>query len=145
MPIRRYAEGKSVIERIQQRKAQAIEGGGKARLDKQHEKGKLSARERVDLLLDKGSFREYDQLVTHRCTDFGMEKEKVIFSGLFRVDYVDSYFSKVPGDGVVTGQGLINGRLAFVFSQDFTVLGGSLSESYARKICKVSPFALFRV
>jgi hypothetical protein len=79
LPIRRYAEGKTVAERLQQKKAQALEGGGKDRVQKQHEKGKLTARERVHLLLDKGSFREYDQLVTHRCTDFGMEKEKVIF------------------------------------------------------------------
>jgi propionyl-CoA carboxylase beta chain len=113
-----------ITQRISAAKAQALEGGGAARREKQHEKGKLSARERLNLLLDKGSFREYDQLVTHRCNDFDMAKEK--------------YY----GDGVVTGQGTINGRLAFVFSQDFTVFGGSLSEAYARKICKVMDKAM---
>lgn len=83
----------------------------------QHEKGKLTARERIELLLDAGSFKEYDMLVEHRCVDFGVET--------------------FPGDGVVTGQGTINGRLVFVFSQDFTVHGGSLSETHAQKICKV--------
>jgi len=86
----------------------ALEGGGEARIAKQHEKGKLTARERVHLLLDEGSFREYDMNVEHRCTDFGLEKQKY------------------PGDGVVTGHGTINGRLVFVFSQDFTIFGGSL-------------------
>lgn len=91
---------------------------------KQHEKGKLTARERIDLLLDEDSFRELDPLKTHRCVDFGMEKDKIY------------------GDGVVTGYGNINGRKAFVFSQDFTVFGGSLSETHAQKICKAMEMAL---
>ena len=94
-------------------------GGGQARIDKQHAGNKLTARERIELLFDKGSFVEYDQLVTHRCKDFGMEGQKIY------------------GDGVVTGQGLVNGRVVFAFSQDFTVFGGSLSETYAEKICKI--------
>lgn len=98
---------------------QALEGGGAARQAKQHEKGKLTARERIELLLDQGSFREYDMLKSHRCSDFGMDKQHY------------------PGDGVITGRGLINGRLTFVFSQDFTVFGGSLSETYAEKIVKI--------
>jgi propionyl-CoA carboxylase beta chain len=94
-------------------------GGGHSRLEKQHKGGKLTARERIDLLVDKGSFREYDLFVEHNCTDFGMES------------------SKIPSDGVVTGQGMVNGRPIFVFSQDFTVFGGSLSAMNARKICKI--------
>ena len=99
-------------------------GGGQDRIDKQHQKGKLTARERLDLLLDKGSFREYDMLKSHRCTDFGMD---------------DQHY---PGDGVVTGHGLINGRPCYVFSQDFTVFGGSLSETHAEKIMKVMDKAM---
>ena len=91
--------------RLKEAEKAALLGGGKVRNDKQHQKGKLTARERITLLLDKDSFREYDQLKTHRCTEFGMEKE--------------SYY----GDGVITGDGLINGRKVFVFSQDFTVFG----------------------
>ena len=98
-------------------------GGGKARTDKQHASHRLTARERIELLFDKGSFTEYDQLVTHRCTDFGMETQKIY------------------GDGVVTGQGTINGKTVFAFSQDFTVYGGSLSETYAEKICKIMDMA----
>ena len=94
-------------------------GGGQKRIDKQHSTHKLTARERLDLLFDKGSFVEYDKLVTHRCHDFGMEKEK--------------YY----GDGVVTGHGLINGRMTYAFSQDFTVFGGSLSETFSEKIIKI--------
>ena len=94
-------------------------GGGQARIDKQHKQNKLTARERIELLFDPGTFVEYDQLVTHRCTDFGMEK------------------TKMYGDGVVTGQGKVNGRITFAFSQDFTVFGGSLSETFAAKICKI--------
>lgn len=94
-------------------------GGGQKRIDKQHSQHKLTARERIELLYDPGSFVEYDKYVTHRCRDFGMEKE--------------NYY----GDGVVTGHGLINGRTAYAFSQDFTVFGGSLSETFAEKICKV--------
>ena len=94
-------------------------GGGVKRIDSQHEKGKFTARERIDMLLDEGSFEEFDMFVTHRCTNFGMDK------------------SHIMGDGVVTGHGTIDGRVVYVFSQDFTVFGGSLSESFARKICKV--------
>jgi len=98
---------------------EALMGGGQKRIDKQHANHKLTARERIELLFDHGSFVEYDKYVTHRCHEFGMQKEK--------------YYS----DGVVTGHGLINGRIAYAFSQDFTVFGGSLSETYAEKICKV--------
>jgi len=99
-------------------------GGGQARIDAQHKRGKLTARERLALLLDEGSFHEYDQLKTHRCTDFGLDRETY------------------PGDGVVTGHGTVQGRRVFVFSQDFTVFGGSLSETHAQKICKVMEMAL---
>src|SRR5262249_19968449 len=102
----------------------ALEGGGPARVDKQHEAGKLTARERIELLLDPGSFVEIDRLVMHRCTDFEMEKNKVL------------------GDGVVTGWGLVDGRKVVVFAQDFTVIGGSLSAAYAEKICKVMDLAM---
>ncbi|WP_231511480.1 acyl-CoA carboxylase subunit beta [Chondromyces apiculatus] len=102
----------------------ALEGGGASRIAKQHEAGKLSARERVDLLLDPNSFVEIDRFVMHRCTDFDMGQ------------------NKVPGDGVVTGWGLIDGRKVMVFAQDFTVIGGSLSHAYARKICKVMDLAM---
>src|SRR6476620_671760 len=94
-------------------------GGGPDRLKRQHAAGKLTARERMELLFDPGTFEEVDKLVTHRCVDFGMADQQV------------------PGDGVVTGHGTINGRLVFVFSQDFTVFGGSLSEAHAEKICKI--------
>src|SRR5258708_37878736 len=97
----------------------ALVGGGEDRIKKQHEGGKLTARERIDLLLDPGSFVEIGRFVTHRCTDFGMEQQKIL------------------GDGVVTGHGLIDGRKAFVFAQDFTVFGGSLSGALSRQICKV--------
>ena len=102
----------------------ALEGGGKARIDKQHEGGKLTARERVDLLLDPGSFVEMGRFVTHRATEFGMAEQKVL------------------GDGVVTGFGLVDGRKVFVFAQDFTVFGGSLSGAYAKKICQVMDAAM---
>ena len=92
-------------------------GGGQKRIDSQHEKGKFTARERLHTLLDEGSFEEFDMFVTHRCTNFGMEKNHIL------------------GDGVVTGYGTIGGRLVYVFAQDFTVLGGSLSETFAQKIC----------
>ena len=104
--------------------ARALLGGGEERIKKQHEGGKLTARERLDLLLDPGSFNEIGRFVTHRCTDFGMEQQKVL------------------GDGVVTGYGTIEGRKTFVFAQDFTVFGGSLSGAYAQKICKVMDLAL---
>ena len=103
--------------------ARALEGGGQARIEKQHKAGKLTARERIDLLLDPGSFVEMDRFVTHRCSDFGMAEQKVL------------------GDGVVTGHGLVDGRRVFVFAQDFTVFGGSLSSAYASKICKVMDLA----
>jgi propionyl-CoA carboxylase beta chain len=112
------------FEELQRWRQRALEAGGKERVQRQHAAGKLTARERVDLLLDKGSFTEVDMLVTHRCRDFGMEKQLI------------------PGDGVVTGYGTIDGRLVYVFAEDFTVFGGSLSETYAAKICKVMDMAL---
>ena len=102
----------------------AEQGGGPERRARQHKEGKLTARERIDLLLDEGSFEELDKLVTHRCRDFGMEEQIV------------------PGDGFVTGYGRIDGRLVYVFAQDFTVFGGSLSETNAQKICKIMDLAL---
>ncbi len=101
-----------------------MQGGGAKRIESQHKKGKLTARERIQLLMDEGSFEEIGMLVTHRCRDFGMEKEVY------------------PGDGVVTGYGTVNGRLVYVYSQDFTVFGGSLSETHAEKICKVMDLAM---
>jgi methylmalonyl-CoA decarboxylase subunit alpha len=112
------------IKKLQEMRQKAREGGGEARIAKQHEKGKLTARERIDLLLDKDSFEEFDAFVTHRCQDFGLDRKKFL------------------GDGVVTGYGTIDGRLVYVFSQDFTVLGGSLSETFAIKICKVMDMAM---
>ena len=114
----------TIVEALEQKRAAARLGGGQARIDKQHAKGKLTARERLEILLDEGSFEEYDAFVTHRCTDFGMEEDKP------------------AGDGVVTGWGTINGRMVYVFSQDFTVFGGSLSETHAQKICKVMELAV---
>jgi len=111
-------------QRLHRMRAAALEGGGSARIATQHEKGKLTARERIDLLVDEGSFVEIDRFVTHRCQDFGMETQRVL------------------GDGVVTGHGLIDGRPVYLFSQDFTVFGGSLSETNAEKICKVMDMAL---
>ena len=99
-------------------------GGGQKRIDSQHKKGKLTARERIDLLLDEGSFEEFDMFVSHRCTDFGIENEKYL------------------SDGVVTGYGTVDGRKVFVFSQDVTVYGGSLSGGHASKICKIMDMAL---
>ncbi|BBC72852.1 methylmalonyl-CoA carboxyltransferase [Altererythrobacter sp. B11] len=112
------------IEELERRRAAARLGGGEKRIAAQHAKGKLTARERLDVLLDEGSFEELDMYVEHNCTDFGMPDQRV------------------PGDGVVTGSGTINGRLVFVFSQDFTVFGGSLSERHAQKICKVMDMAM---
>src|SRR3954452_10145405 len=112
------------LELLERRIDESEEGGGKERIAAQHAKGKLSARERLDLLLDEGSFVEFDRFVVHRSTDFGLEQEK--------------YY----GDGVVTGYGRIEGRLVYVFSQDFTVFGGSLSESFAEKSCKVMDLAM---
>ncbi|HRO90690.1 MAG TPA: carboxyl transferase domain-containing protein, partial [Promineifilum sp.] len=112
------------IEQLRQLKQQAYQGGGADKMAARKEKGKLSARERIEVLLDKGSFREIDSLVVHRETNFGMDKKKI------------------PGDSVVTGWGTIDGRLVFVFSQDFTVFGGSLSGVHAEKICKVMDMAM---
>jgi len=109
---------------LREKNEAAFAGGGPERVKARHEKGMLTARERVDLLLDPGSFRELDRLVTHTCTDFGMDEKKI------------------PGDGVVTGYGRIEGRLVYVFAQDFTVFGGSLSNAYAAKICKIMDLAM---
>ena len=113
-----------IIEQLEEKRSAAKLGGGEDRIAKQHAKGKLTARERIELLLDSGSFEEWDMFVEHRSHDFGMGE------------------NKIPGDGVVTGYGMINGRLVFVFSQDFTVFGGSLSEAHAEKICKVMKQAM---
>ena len=112
------------LDLLDRRRAESEQGGGEARIKAQHDKGKLSARERLDVLLDDGSFVEFDRFVTHRSTDFGLDRLKTY------------------GDGVVTGYGRIDGRLVYVFSQDFTVFGGSLSEAFAEKICKVMDLAL---
>ncbi|HEX7437928.1 MAG TPA: carboxyl transferase domain-containing protein, partial [Caldimonas sp.] len=108
-----------IIQQLEEKRAKARLGGGTRRIAAQHEKGKLTARERLELLLDEDTFEEWDMFVEHRSTDFGMQD------------------NRPPGDGVVTGYGMINGRLVFVFSQDFTVFGGALSEAHAEKICKV--------
>lgn len=113
-----------ILAKLESMRAAARLGGGEKRIAGQHAKGKLTARERLELLLDEGSFEEWDMFVEHRCADFGMAG------------------NKVPGDGVVTGYGMINGRLVFVFSQDFTVFGGALSEAHAEKICKVMDQAM---
>ena len=113
-----------IIQQLEQKRVAARMGGGQKRIDAQHAKGKLTARERLDVLLDEGTFEEWDMFVEHRCTDFGMQD------------------NKIPGDGVVTGYGMINGRLVFVYSQDFTVFGGALSESHAEKICKIMDQAM---
>jgi len=115
---------KEMLERLADRRAQARLGGGERRIAAQHARGKLTARERVELLLDEGSFEEFDMFVEHDCADFGMQDQKI------------------PGDGVITGWGTVNGRTVFVFSKDFTVFGGSLSEAHARKIMKVQDLAL---
>ncbi|NQV99077.1 MAG: acyl-CoA carboxylase subunit beta, partial [Rhodospirillales bacterium] len=113
-----------IIHQLEQKREQARQGGGLHRIENQHQKGKLTARERIDLFLDPGSFEERDMFVEHRCVEFGMGDQVI------------------PGDGVVTGFGTVNGRLVFIFSQDFTVLGGSLSESHAEKICKIMDQAM---
>ena len=112
------------IQQLEKKNEEALQGGGKNRIDAQHNKGKLTARERIQFLLDEGSFQEVGKLVTHRSTNFGLDKQKFY------------------GDGVVTGYGRINGRLVYVFSQDFTVLGGSLAEAHAEKICKIMDMAM---
>jgi propionyl-CoA carboxylase beta chain len=114
----------TTIEELESRRRQAQLGGGEKRIEAQHAKGRLTARERLSVLLDQGSFEEYDMFVEHNCSEFGMETQKV------------------PGDGVVTGSGTINGRLVYVFAQDFTVFGGSLSERHASKICKIMDMAM---
>ncbi|MBC7165307.1 MAG: acyl-CoA carboxylase subunit beta [Roseovarius sp.] len=115
---------KDILQELERRRAEARLGGGLARIEAQHKRGKLTARERIELLLDEGSFEEFDMFKTHRCIDFGMEK------------------SRPYGDGVVTGWGTINGRMVYVFSQDFTVFGGALSEAHAEKICKIMDMAM---
>src|SRR3989442_4909868 len=112
------------LEQLQQKRAASEQGGGPERVATQHQKGKMTARERLDVLLDQGSFVELDRFVTHRATDFGLAEEKYL------------------GDGVVTGWGRIDGRLVYVFSQDFTVFGGSLSEMHAFKIVKIMELAM---
>jgi propionyl-CoA carboxylase beta chain len=115
---------KDILEKLEERRARARAGGGPARIEAQHKRGKLTARERLELLMDKGSFEEFDMFVEHRSADFGMEK------------------SKIPGDGVVTGWGTVNGRTVFAFAKDFTVFGGSLSEAHAQKIVKIQDMAM---
>ncbi|MEY8841010.1 acyl-CoA carboxylase subunit beta, partial [Cribrihabitans sp. XS_ASV171] len=115
---------KDILSELENRRAEARQGGGAKRVEAQHARGKLTARERIELLLDDGSFEEFDMFVAHRCIDFGMEKNRPY------------------SDGVVTGWGTINGRMVYVFSQDFTVLGGSVSETHARKICKIMDMAV---
>ena len=116
---------KHILEDLTARRGAANLGGGQMRIDAQHKRGKLTARERIELLMDHGSFEEFDTFVQHRCTDFGMEKQP-----------------RIPGDGVVTGWGTVNGRTVFVFAKDFTVFGGSLSETHAQKIVKIQEMAL---
>ena len=113
-----------IVKQLEEKRAGARAGGGPKRVEAQHGKGKLTARERIEVLLDEGSFEEWDMFVEHRCTDFGMADQRI------------------PGDGVVTGHGTVNGRSVFVFSQDFTVFGGSLSEPHAEKICKIMDKAI---
>ncbi|PCD77494.1 acyl-CoA carboxylase subunit beta [Pseudothioclava arenosa] len=115
---------RDILQELETRRAKARLGGGERRIESQHKKGKLTARERIELLLDEGSFEEFDMFKSHRCTDFGMEEEHI------------------PGDGVITGWGTVNGRMVYVFSQDFTVFGGSLSETHAEKICKIMDMAM---
>src|SRR5438552_2259223 len=115
---------KDILDKLEARRARAREGGGKARVEAQHKRGKLTARERVALLLDKDSFEEFDMFVEHRTAEFGMDK------------------TRIPGDGVVTGWGTVNGRTVFVFAKDFTVFGGSLSETHAQKIVKIQDLAM---
>ena len=115
---------RAILDQLEARRQAARLGGGAARIDAQHAKGKLTARERIEVLLDENSFEEYDMYVTHRAVDFGMAAQTV------------------AGDGVVTGWGTINGRQVYVFSQDFTVFGGSLSETHAQKICKIMDMAV---
>src|SRR5256885_1809176 len=117
-------QSRSKLEVLREKSKNAELGGGSDRLEKQHAAGKLSARERIDFLLDEGTFEEFDKLVVHRSRDFGLDQQLY------------------PGDGVVTGHGLVDGRRVFIFAQDFTVFGGSLSETHAEKICKVLDLAM---
>ena len=112
------------LRRLQELREKTLEGGGAERIQRQHDRGKLSARERLDVLLDPGSFVELDRFVEHRANDFGLDRQRI------------------PGDGVVTGYGKVDGRTVYLFSQDFTVFGGSLSEAHAEKICKVADLAI---
>jgi propionyl-CoA carboxylase beta chain len=121
---RRGPTMKDILQQLEDRRNVARQGGGQRRIDAQHAKGKLTARERIELLLDEGSFEEFDMFVAHRCVDFGMEQDRP------------------AGDGVVTGWGTVNGRMVYVYSQDFTVFGGSLSETHAQKICKIMDMAM---
>src|ERR1700747_2394082 len=121
---RRGAIMKDILDKLEERRGRARAGGGQARIDAQHERGKLTARERLELLMDKGSFEEFDMFVEHRSAEFGMDR------------------SKIPGDGVVTGWGSVNGRTVFAFAKDFTVFGGSLSEAHAQKITKIQDLAM---
>ncbi|MCC6889795.1 MAG: methylmalonyl-CoA carboxyltransferase, partial [Hyphomicrobiales bacterium] len=115
---------KEIVDRLDARRAKAREGGGATRVEAQHQRGKLTARERIEVLMDKGSFEEFDMFVEHRTAEFGMAAQKI------------------PGDGVVTGWGTVNGRTVFVFAKDFTVFGGSLSETHAGKITKIQDMAM---
>src|SRR5438876_6406401 len=115
---------KDILDKLEERRERARAGGGRTRIDAQHKRGKLTARERLELLMDKGSFEEFDMFVESRSAEFGMEK------------------TKIPGDGVVTGWGTVNGRMVYVFAKDFTVFGGSLSETHALKICKIQDMAM---
>jgi acetyl-CoA carboxylase carboxyltransferase component len=112
------------LRALKERHEEAERAGGSERVQRQHEAGKKTARERIEFLLDEGSFEEFDKLVVHRCHDFGMDSRQI------------------PSDGVVTGYGKIDGRLVYLFAQDFTVFGGSLSETYAAKICKIMDLAV---
>jgi len=116
--------GRRVLEKLEERLVANRRGGGEAKIERQHDQGKLTARERVELFLDEGSFEETDALVEHGCADFGMERRRI------------------SGDGVVCGHGRVDGRPVFVFAQDFTVFGGSLSEANAAKICKIMDLAM---
>src|ERR1700739_4431368 len=115
---------KHIIQELERRRKLARLGGGEARIAAQHARGKLTARERIELLLDPNSFEEFDMFMEHRNTDFGADR------------------NRIPGDGVVTGWGTINGRMVYVFAKDFTVFGGSLSETHAQKICKIQDMAM---
>ena len=115
---------KDILDKLDERRAEARRGGGDKRIEAQHKRGKLTARERIDVFLDPGSFEEFGMFVEHRATDFGMAQKKI------------------AGDGVVTGWGTVNGRTVFLFAKDFSVFGGSLSEAHAEKVVKIQEMAL---